>query len=232
MLATVLVGCGTSVAAGNHQAASTPSPTPSASPAGRGTTILRVLFDGTQHAFSDTLDNDTVFRGPKPPGYHIMVKSAPTLQYRTVNALTNIVGHEQQEDVDIDVMATREDTGPADAASYGVICRGTPSGSFYYFAVGSDGFIAIERSSSSDSPPTKLASGTLPQPPGAGTAHLVRGTCLGSELALYVDSTEKPVLKATDPAPLHGGGVGMELAGQAGTDVAFEKFEVRLPPGQ
>ena len=149
----------------------------------------------------------------------------------TVNEVSsNIWANPDSEsftDTRIEVDATKN-SGPEDNL-YGVICRYTGVDQFYYAVISSDGYYAISKMTSSGvkqiGHDKMLQSDKITQ--GGATNH-IRFDCVGSTLALYVNSKQVDLQKDSDYST---GNVGL-IAGtftNRGTDILFDNFYVYKP---
>ena len=130
-------------------------------------------------------------------------------------------------DTRIEVDATKN--GGPDNNDFGIMCRYTEAGEFYYGVVSSDGFYGIYKVTSAGGESlgndSMLESDSITR--GARTNH-IRFDCVGPTLSLYVNG--KLVDEQTD-ATLTTGNVGL-MAGTyeaSGTDILFDNFTVYKP---
>ncbi len=132
-------------------------------------------------------------------------------------------------DISIAVDATK--IGGPDENVMGVMCRYSKINdayNFYYFMIGSDGYVAIAKMKDSNS---ELISGEEMTPSDAINTTItnhIRADCIGDTLTLYVNDTK--VATATD-GDFTGGDVGL-IAGtfsEPGVDIHFDNFIVTKP---
>ncbi len=130
-------------------------------------------------------------------------------------------------DTHIEVDATKN--GGPDDNDFGIICRYTEQGEFYYGVVSSDGFFGIYKVTSAGGESlgnqSMLESNAINQ--GSATNH-IRFDCVGSKFSLYVNG--KLIDEQTD-TQFTTGNVGL-MAGTyatAGADILFDNFIVYIP---
>ncbi len=130
-------------------------------------------------------------------------------------------------DVQVEVDATKH--GGPETNDFGIICRYTGKGSYYYGTISSDGYYGIFKKSPDGGrqlgPGGELYSDKINQ--GETTNH-IRFDCVGSTLTLYANGTM--LEQETDPSYLEGN-VGL-IAGtytEPGTDILFDNFVVYKP---
>ena len=118
--------------------------------------------------------------------------------------------------------------GPEDN-NFGLICRYTGEGNFYFFIVSSDGYFGIGKYLDGDQ--ILIGSDLMQRTdlvlPGEQTNHL-RAECIGETLRLFINGTLQ--YEVSDPDHTHGD-VGL-IAGtfeEPGTDILFDHFAVLQP---
>ena len=131
------------------------------------------------------------------------------------------------KDVQVETEATKN--GGPNTNDFGIICRYTGINSYYYGIIGSDGSYGIYKKTASGGkqlgPGEKLVSDKILT---ATPTNHIRFDCIGSTLALYVNSTKLEQL--TDTSYIDGN-VGL-IAGtytDGGADILFDNFFVYEP---
>jgi hypothetical protein len=130
-------------------------------------------------------------------------------------------------DVQVEVDATKN-AGP-DENDFGIICRYTDKGSYYYGWISSDGFYGIFKKSTDGGRELGLGGEQFSDKilTGVATNH-IRFDCVGSTLTLYANGTM--IDQQTDTSYTTGN-VGL-IAGtyvEVGTDILFDNFYVYNP---
>jgi len=114
---------------------------------------------------------------------------------------------------------------------FGVICRYTDDGNFYYLAVSSDGYYGIFRRV--DGGPLECISdetGMRPVPSAGSVGDVVRvcAACEGTELSLYLNG--QWLASVTDDVHTRGyAGVGAGSGASGRVRIHFDNFSVRVP---
>ena len=130
-------------------------------------------------------------------------------------------------DVRVEVVATK--VGGSDNNDFGVLCRVTDEGNFYFFLISSDGYYGIGKMSAG----RQILIGMEAMPPsekiqkGGGPNH-IRADCIGNKLTLYVNGE---MIHEVQDDEYIAGDVGL-IAGAydtPGTDIYFDDFTVLKP---
>ncbi len=130
-------------------------------------------------------------------------------------------------DVQVEVDATKN--GGPDTNDFGIICRYTGKGSYYYGTISSDGYYAIYKKSIDGGRQLGQGGEQYSDKINQGAkANHIRFDCVGSTLTLYVNGI---MLDQQTDSSYTDGNVGL-IAGtftEAGTDILFDNFYVYKP---
>jgi hypothetical protein len=195
----------------------TPAPTPTLTPVQPYTEVIfRDDFSTLVGWFEDETDD---FRmGYQDGGYRIL----NGFQASYVNSIRSF----DLSDVYVETEA-RQVAGPQDGY-FGVVCRWQDVHNFYGLAMGQDGFLTIVRVQ--DRQVSFLATGVAESGllNSAGQNNRIGGSCVGSNLTLYVNGEQ--VLQAQDAA-FGDGFIGMMVGTRSagGVEAHFDNFLVARP---